>query len=147
MKQCKVLIFNLNSQKYALDIEEVERIVSCNNITRLIDSEFYVDGIVEYEGGTLTVINLYKIFDMEEVESLKDEKIIVIINENLRIGVKVDYVIEVASIDESLIEQAPPLALRNERTPIKGIIKEDKEIIVLLDGKKIFRLDKVKVLM
>lgn len=147
MKQCKVLIFNLNSQKYALDIEEVERIVSCSNITRLIDSEFYVDGIVEYEGGTLTVINLYKIFDMEEVESLKDEKIVVIINENLRIGVKVDYVIEVASIDESLIEQAPPLALRNKRTPIKGIIKEDKEIIVLLDGKKIFGLDKVKVLM
>ena len=147
MKQCKVLIFNLNSQKYALDIEEVERIVSCNKITRLIDSEFYVDGIVEYEGGTLTVINLYKIFDMEEVESLKDEKIIVIINENFRIGVKVDYVVEVASIDESLIEQPPLLALRNERTPIKGIIKEDKEIIVLLDGKKIFGLDKVKVLM
>lgn len=148
MEYFKVLIFTLNKQEYAIEIESIERIINYENITPVAESQNYVEGIVEYEDLMLTIINLVKLFNMHEDESSEiDEKIVVIANDNLKIGIKVDFVAEVANFESRMFEKIPEIAVRSLKTPIKGVIKNTKNIKILLDVNKIFALNKVKELM
>lgn len=148
MEYFKVLIFTLNKQEYAIEIESIERIINYENITPVAESQNYVEGIVEYEDSMLTIINLVKLFNMHEDESSEiDEKIVVIANDNLKIGIKVDFVAEVANFESRMFEKIPEIAVRSLKTPIKGVIKNTKNIKILLDVNKIFALNKVKELM
>lgn len=148
MEYFKVLIFTLNKQEYAIEIESIERIINYENITPVAESQNYVEGIVEYEDSMLTIINLVKLFNMHEDESSEiDEKIVVIANDNLKIGIKVDFVVEVANFESRMFEKIPEIAVRSLKTPIKGVIKNTKNIKILLDVNKIFALNKVKELM
>lgn len=148
MEYFKVLIFTLNNQEYAIDIESIERIINYKDITTIIDAQNYVEGTIDYEDGILTIINLVKLFNIdEECDSEKDEKIVVITSEELKIGVKVDFVIEVANFELEKLEDIPTIAITSFKTPIKGIIKHANNIKILLDVDKIFALNKVKELM
>lgn len=143
-----VLIFSLDQQEYAIEIEYIERIISCSNITKLIDSEDFVEGIVEYENDTLIVINFMKLFHSKNsIDNFSNDKIIVMTNGEFKLGLKVDSVTEVITLKKSLLRDIPLIAIKDQTTPLKGVFKKDDKLKLLLDAKKIFDLNNIKKLM
>lgn len=139
MDYCKVLIFELDGREYGIEIENVERIISCLGITQIPEADLGIDGVIEYENTTLTVVNVTRVFDISD--SLKDtqeDKTVVITNEERKLGIRVSCVKEVRHMQLEGIYELPLIAKSEKSNFIKGLIKQNNKVIVLLDSKSFF---------
>ena len=137
----KILVFELGTEKYAIDIAKVERILGYAKPTGLPDSDKFVEGVIDYETGVLPVINLCTKFNMPGKQVGSQTKIIVIKEEDFKIGIIVDAVYEVIDVSQESIDDVPAITKVNSRTYISGLLKRDKSIVILLDILKIFSDD------
>ncbi|WP_297436583.1 chemotaxis protein CheW [uncultured Clostridium sp.] len=134
MSYRKILIFNVQGKEYGVEISSVERIIGAEAISKIPDTEIFIEGVVDYRDSVLTVVSLSKLFNEYDKDDLEDYKIIVIFGGEDKIGLKVDSVDIVKSIDESNINSIPKIAIDNNNKKFKGVIKEDGIIKILIDG-------------
>jgi purine-binding chemotaxis protein CheW len=132
-KEIKLLIFNINSEYYAADIMEVERILGYEETTKLPDSPPFIEGVINHEGSILPVMNLAKRFNLPTGENKKDCKIIVAKQAHSKIGIIVDVVSEVRDVNTGSIENPPEIVSGISKRYIKGLIKIDKKIVIFLN--------------
>lgn len=132
-KEIKVLIFNINSQYYATDIMEVERILGYEAPTKLPDSPEFIDGVINYEGNILPIMSLAKKFNIPYGEVKEETKIIVSKQERNKVGIIVDVVSEVCDVQVDSIEEAPEIVAGISKRYIKGLIKRNGKIITFLN--------------
>lgn len=138
MDYCEILVFSLNEKDYAVELEYVERIMGDVKIESIPESETFIEGVIDYEYGTLTILNLLDVFRSNYVLHSKDEsRIIVLADGRNKLGVKVDAVCGVLQIKESEIEKLPKIISKNEESKVKGLIKSKGVIKVLLSAQKI----------
>ncbi|MBP2033231.1 purine-binding chemotaxis protein CheW [Clostridium algifaecis] len=136
-KELKVLVFSINEEYYATDIMEIERILGYEETTKIPDSPDFVEGVINYAGNILPVISLTKKFKIEDSANKEDSKIIVTKQDENKIGIIVDVVSEVRAVDESKIEAPPDIVSGISKRYIKGLIKIEDKIIILLNLSKI----------
>ncbi len=127
----KILTFLVKDEYYAADIMEVERILGYEELTALPEAPSYMIGLMKYEGIILPVISLRRRFNFEEELNI-NSKIIVVKREDYRVGILVDQVTEVKSIDRAKIEMPSYITSAISSRYIKGIIKEENKIVILL---------------
>lgn len=132
-KEMKVLVFSINDQYYATDIIEVERILGYESPTKLPDSPDFIEGIINYEGTILPILNLAKRFNIPNERPKDDSKIIIVKEDGSKIGIVVDVVSEVRNVKPDNIEEAPNIIAGISKRYIKGLIKLDKDIIIFLN--------------
>ena len=133
MKSIKLIIFEVNNQKYAADVMEVERILGYSKTTKIPDCPDFVDGVINYEGNILPVISLAKKFKLKDDNVGEDSRIIVAKEEDKKIGIIVDVVDEIEEVDESTIEKPDSAVSDISKRYIKGLIKKEKDIIIFLN--------------
>ena len=133
VKEIKVLIFNLSDEFFATDIMEVERILGYEEPTKIPESLSFVVGVINHEGSILPVISLAKRFNLPSMSINDDTKIIVAKLNEGKLGIVVDAVSEVKTINTLNIEPSPDIVAGISKRYIKGLIKEDKIIIKLLN--------------
>lgn len=135
--ELKVLVFSINEEYYATDIMEIERILGYEETTKIPDSPDFVEGVINYSGNILPVISLTKKFNLEGNNDKNDAKIIVTKQDENKIGIIVDVVSEVRDVDSSAIETPPDIVSGISKRYIKGLIKIEDKIIILLNLSKI----------
>lgn len=136
-KNMKILVFELEGEHYATDIAEVERILGYSTPTAMPDVPCYVEGVINYEDNVLPIINLSKKFDLAISDEKKNRKIIVIKRNEEKFGVVVDNVNEVSDVKNGSFEEAPEITVSISKRYIKGLIKSENDITILLDMKEI----------
>ncbi|MEW8957424.1 chemotaxis protein CheW, partial [Clostridium sp.] len=102
--------------------------------------------VINYEDNILPIVNLSKKFNMGEKERSRDNKIIVVKDKDTKVGMIVDVVFEVRDVNVDKIEKAPDIASKVSKRYIKGLIKNDKQIIIYLDLAKILSDDEKQAL-
>lgn len=128
----QVVVFNIGSEKYALDTNLVYGIEKVMDITNVPKSPSYVKGLANLRGTIISVIDLKEYLNVKS--DVKEESIIVIdINEE-RIGLLVDTVDEVVEITDDMIEKAG-----ETNKNIKGIINFKDDIVTLIDGENLLK--------
>lgn len=132
-KEVKVLIFNVNEEYYAADIMEVERILGYEESTKMPETPDFVEGVLNYQGSILPIINLSKKFHLVPKERTGESKIVVAKDKEEKIGIIVDFVSEVKDIKESDIEIPPEITSEVSKRYMKGLIKIDNNIIKFLN--------------
>ncbi|MGL4452609.1 MAG: chemotaxis protein CheW [Sarcina sp.] len=138
MDYCEILVFSLNEKDYAVELNYVERIIGQIKVEGIPETEDFVEGVIDYENGTLTILNLIKLF-REGYKSVvsKDSRIIVLTDKVDRLGIKVDAVKGVLQIEVTDVEKLPRIIANGEETKVKGLIKTNGVIKILLDAQKI----------
>ena len=146
-QEIKILIFSINSEFYATNIMEVERILEYEKSTKIPDSPQFVEGVINYEDRILPVITLSKRFNLPSSEIHKESKIIVAKQNNSKIGIIVDFVSEVKDVLIEDIENSPEIVGGISKRYIKGLIKIDGKIIIYLNMSTILTEDeKIQIL-
>lgn len=133
MNEIRILVFRLNGELFATDIMEVERILGNIDTTKLPDSPEFLEGVIKYEEEVIPVINLHKKFNFANSVVNENKKIIVIKKEVGKFGVIVDDVNEVTSINEAKIDKSSSVSTIVSKKYMKGIIREENNLIMLLD--------------
>ncbi|MDK2828582.1 chemotaxis protein CheW [Clostridium butyricum] len=137
----KIIIFELNGERYAADIKEVERILGYEEPTVLPEAPHFVKGVINHEEKILPIISLSKKFNIGEGTNYESKKIIVVKRKEKKFGIIVDNVYEVRDIDGGCIENAPEITNTSERRYISGLIKLKNNIVILLDLEKILSIE------
>ena len=128
------LTFRLGDEDYALEIRNVTEIVGMQKITEVPDMPEYVKGVVNLRGQVIPVIDMRLRFNMIDREYDKRTCIIVINIRGRQVGLVVDTVNEVRSIDESDVSPPPRAANTTCAQYIRGLGKVGEEVKILLNA-------------
>lgn len=131
------LTFKLAEEEYGIGIMHVTEIVGLQNITEVPDMPEFVKGVVNLRGQVIPVIDVRLRFHMQPKDYDERTCIIVLSIRDVQIGLVVDTVNEVITIDDKFISPPPKVASANSAQYIKGLGKINEEVKILLSGEKL----------
>ncbi len=140
--EMQLVVFDLASEYYGVDIGDVREIIRMQTVTRVPGAPPYVEGIINLRGKVIPVIDLRKRLELVVGEQTNESRIVwVTINEQ-DVGVIVDAVTEVLRIPISSIEPPSSMVSSVDSDYLRGIAKLDSRLIILLDlGKVLAMMD------
>ncbi len=145
----KYMAFKLAEEEYGLEILKVREIIGFMEVTRVPRTPDFIRGVINLRGKVIPVIDLRLKFGMPRTEAT-DQTVIIVVqcqlaDKQLTMGILVDQVLEVLSIDGSHIEPPPSFGTFSIDTDfILGVGKADKRVIFLLDIDKVLSTEEAK---
>ena len=138
----KYMTFKLANEVYGLEILKVREIIGLMDITRVPRSAEFIRGVINLRGKVIPVADLRLKFGMEACQATEQTVIIVVQcavgGRNLTMGLLVDQVLEVLSIEGAQIEPPPSLGeAAVEAQYVLGVGKAGDRVIFLLDIGKV----------
>ena len=106
----QLVVFELASESYGINIAVVESVIKLQDITQLPHTPTFVKGVTNLRGSVLPVIDLRIRFELDTFEATKQTRIIIVTMGSIKVGVIVDGVSEVLRVSDELIEPLPPMA-------------------------------------
>ena len=144
----KYLIFSIGKESYGIDIKYVIEIIGIEPITEVPELPAYVKGVINLRGKIIPVMDVRIKFKKEEKEYDDRTCIIVVEISGICIGLIIDRVLEVVSIDENNISPPPKTSSNkdNANKYIKGIGKIQNEVRLLIDCYKLLEEGEIEEL-
>ncbi len=131
-EEIQLVAFQLGREEYAIEVSQVREILSMVDITRMPNAPAYMKGVINLRGQILAVIDLAERLGIEPGEG--DRRIIVVEAGENRLGVVVDNVAEVLRVPSGSVEPSPVFSRETESGMIKGVIKLQNRLLILLDA-------------
>jgi len=123
----------LNNEYYGIDILKVREIGPYIESTKIPNAPEFIEGIINFRGDIIPIINLRKAFILEGSKDTKGTRIIIVNEGEKQLGIIVDEASEVLYINSENIESASEIVAGKKKRLISGIGKEQDRIIMLLD--------------
>ena len=142
----QLVVFDLGSEHFGVDIGAVDGIIKMQEITKVPKAPRFVEGVTNLRGSVLPVIDLRRRLNLDMVENTNETRIVVINMEHAKIGMIVDAVSEVLTVQEDVIEPPPPMVSTIETSFITGIAKVDSRLVILLDLAKVLSMEEKSAL-
>jgi purine-binding chemotaxis protein CheW len=141
----QLVSFTLDKELYGIEITRVREIILITDITRIPETPSYLKGLINLRSTVIPVIDLRVRFGLPEGENTDDSRIMVLQAGGKTLGIVVDAVSEVLRVKHEQIAPPPTVAGLN-RDYLSGLVKFDKQLLILLDIDKIFNEDEMSVL-
>jgi purine-binding chemotaxis protein CheW len=126
-------VTQLGGEQYGIDIKYISNIIRMSKITRVPKVPAYIKGVINVRGVVIPTISLRLKMGLEDDEITKKTRIIILtLEQHESIGVLVDEVKEVVTLDEEHIEKMGYDKDDKDRF-LSGVGKADKRLISLLD--------------
>jgi purine-binding chemotaxis protein CheW len=132
----KYLSFRLEDEEYAIQVLKVREIVKLQHITGVPETPAELKGVINLRGKVIPVVDLRLRFGLAEKEY--DARTCIIVVElgraaNGPMGVIVDEVSEVLTLQESDIQDTPDFGIGVETPYLLGMAKVKDGVKILLD--------------
>jgi purine-binding chemotaxis protein CheW len=137
----QLVIFELGTEHFGIDIESVEGINKILDITKVPQAPACVEGVANLRGQVIPVVDLHKRFGMPAAPLTNESRIVVANLGTAKIGMIVSAVSEVLTIDDSTIEPPPSMVSNVNSAYIIGIANIDKHLVILLDLAKVLTIE------
>jgi purine-binding chemotaxis protein CheW len=132
----QIVSFRVGLQEFAFDILQIQRILRYEQPAPLPQAPAFLEGVVQYAGGAVPVVDLRKRFELES--PLRDETRMMIVDlGDQRVGVVVDEVREVLRVDSTAITAPAPIVSGLAAAYIAGIVTRPGRTIIILNARKL----------
>jgi purine-binding chemotaxis protein CheW len=138
----KYLIFAMGTELYGIEIRYITEIIGIQPITEIPEMPEYVKGVTNLRGKIIPVMDARLRFKKEERDYDGRTCIIVLDTSGASVGLIVDSVSEVLSIEEEDIAEPPELS-QGGRKFVKGIGKVGGGVRLLLDSQRLLTDDEL----
>ncbi len=125
--------FVIDTEEFALPIDEVFHIERVPEITKLPNTMDYVSGVINLRGNIIPVFNMRRRFNLAEKKADNETRVVIVGMHNKLNGLIVDVVKQVIRIPEHRIEPPPDVWSGISRDYLKGIVKHEDGLIVMLN--------------
>ena len=133
----QVVGFRVGDEEFAIDILEIVGVERLSNILQLPKMPSFVEGVMRIRDEIVPLVKLSARFGFKEHPYDEKARVIVIEVEDDTIGLIVDSVSSVRRFSAGQLEPAPPLALTDQSPFVRGVLRGESQMIVLLDPYKI----------
>lgn len=128
------IVIRLGEEKYGIDIRYVDNILRIQQITRVPKVAAYFKGVINLRGEVVPVMSVRLKMGLEEVEETKEARIIILKAEGIeKIGIIVDEVKEVVTLEEAQIDRMAYDSKEEKSAFVTAVGKCDEDLISLLD--------------
>lgn len=126
------IVIRLGAEQYGIDIKHIDNIVRMQHITRVPKVDEFLKGVINLRGEVVPIMSIRLKMGLEVDEYTKATRIIILkLEQHGTVGIIVDEVKEVVTLDSSNIEK---MAYdKDEVNFISGIGKYEGSLISLLD--------------
>lgn len=148
-KTTQIIVFKLGEEEYGLQIDQIKEVVLTPNITRIPLTSKHIKGVANVRGNILAIIDLEERFGLKsetETSSItKPNFTLVVESEDFKMGILVREVPNTLAISEKDIDVSPNIIqdASQEKNYIKGIVKKQNRLIILIDVFKIINKEEV----
>jgi len=137
MGESQLVVFDLASEHYGVDIADVREIMRMQTITKVPGAMIYIEGVINLRGKVLPVLDLRKRLGLHVGDLTEESRIVVIDIEAGEVGVIVDAVTEVLRVPNASIEGPSSMLAQGNSDYLRGIAKLSDRLIILLDLNKL----------
>ncbi|MBE6083555.1 purine-binding chemotaxis protein CheW [Acidilutibacter cellobiosedens] len=138
MSENQYVVFKLGKEEYGIDIMNVKEIGSYKETVKVPNTPKFIDGIINYRGKVIPIINLKKRFNLENTEINADTRVIIINLNEKQIGFVVDEASQTVRLNDNEIDPAPDIISSIDRKYIIGVGKLSEErLIIIIDLEKV----------
>jgi len=127
------IVINIGNEQYGINIKYIDNIVRIQRITRVPKTQPYYKGVINLRGEIIPVMSIRIKLGLADDEFTDKSRIIIVKVENASIGIIVDQVKEVVTLDEDNIENMATDVNDEFSGYINAIGKSKGELITLLD--------------
>ena len=128
----QLIVFTKDSKYYGIRTENVGEIIKSTKIFHVPQAQPWIEGLINLRGTIVTLVNFSKF--LKEDDNGLHENIIVIMNDNQKIGILVEQIIGVFSVDSDEIQALDKKTNDN----IEGIISIHDKLTNIIDIMTIF---------
>lgn len=136
----KYLIFMVD-EHYAIELKSVIEIVECREVTAVPETPPYVEGVVNLRGTVIPVINLRTRFKKSAAHSSVRQCIIVTEFEGAQIGLIVDNVVDLVTLEPDKVSPPPQVGANYAHVFIKELGVQGDQMYLIVDTDKLVNLD------
>lgn len=133
-EQIQFIVIKLGDEQYGIDIKYIDNILRMQKITRVPNVAPYLKGVINLRGEVIPVMSIRIKMGLAEDEVTKSSRIIIIkMEQQGMIGIIVDEVKEVVTLDAEQIEKVAYDSKDEKDNFISGVGKCEDGLISLLD--------------
>ncbi len=126
--QLQLVVFELGSEQYGLPIEQVQEIIRYSSPRHVSTSSAWIEGVINLRGKIVPVWSLASRLGVAAGEH-STSNIVIVESPEGTIGLIVDHVTEVLTIDAEQVEATPSAT----DPAVSEIAKLDDRLVILLD--------------
>lgn len=130
--EVELIAFRLGEQAYSIDIMQVREIRGWTPATPIPHSPDYVMGVINLRGTVLPIVDLAARFGQPPTVATPRHAIIVTQIAGRTVGLLVDAVSDILTINERDIQPTPDVASAVARSFVKGVMALDGRMISLI---------------
>lgn len=149
-KSIQLIVFKLGGERYALEIDKVKEIVPAPTVSQLPRAPKYIKGVANIRGSVMVIMDLEEKFELfKSGEDIKEKLFTLVIkNERFKAGILVSEVPTTLKVQGDIIESSSGIMNNTvlDETFIKGLIKNEDGMIILLDIIELIESDEVRVI-
>lgn len=129
----QMVVFRLNNESYCIDIFRVHEIIRMREITPTPGTATHIKGLINLRGKTIPVVDLSLQLGFGGSDIDDDTRIIVVEGANGDVGLIVDAVQEVITLEPEEVDPTPLLVEHGVLDIVRGVAKHEMGIITLLN--------------
>ena len=135
--EVELLTFTLGEERYAIEIGDIAEIVGAQTATRIPNADSGIVGVISVRGSIVTLVDVRSRLRQPARAPSKDSRVIVIRKEGGLIGFEVDRVLRPSKIERATIEPQPVVHPDEESECIRGVIRGQNALTIVLDLSKL----------
>ena len=138
------IIFLLGETYFGVEIHQMLRIIRLTTITRVPHAPDFLEGIINYHGQAVPVVDLKKRMALSAGEKYSDEARILLVElETQPVGMLVDAVVEISRLPDESIEPPPEMIAQVNGVYLTGVARCENRLTVLLDLSRLLTVEEV----
>ena len=128
----ELISFRIGDQEFCVNIMSVREIRGWTPATALPQTPAFVKGVINLRGAVLPIVDLAARMGLAMTEPSERHVIIVTRIGDQQVGLLVDAVCDIITVDEATIQQTPDVACDTVKTFVKGLLALDGRMISLI---------------
>lgn len=146
MSEKQFVVFKLDEEEYGIDIMNVKEIGTYQEPVKVPNCPNFIEGIVNYRGDVIPIVNLKKRFNLNELNINKNTRLIIINVSDKQVGFVVDEASQTVILNEEDIEKTPDIITSVDSEYITGVGKKEDRLILLINLEKVLtEVEKKKI--
>jgi purine-binding chemotaxis protein CheW len=133
----ELITFRVAEQFYSVDIMSVREIRGWTAATPLPQSPSFVRGVINLRGTVLPIVDMAARLGLADAEPTQRHVIIVVWIEGQLVGLLVDAVCDIITIDEDGLQATPDVACETVHGFVQGLLTVDDRLVSLIDLKHV----------
>ena len=128
----ELISFRVGAQEFCVDIMVVREIRGWTQATPLPHSPNFLRGVINLRGAVLPIVDLAARFGFESGEPSERQVVIVAQINGQLVGLLVDAVSDILTVDDGLVQPPPDIASEIVRSSVQGLLAIDQRMVSLI---------------